>query len=544
MTKTGGSSPPSTLWHRFTTATWLHLSLLLVAALLLRLWGLGGTSFWRDEIFTMGLVTYQTPFDEMLRQIISNDSHPPLYYTLAWFWTHLVGLWDTAGYVPGAEWRVRLLSVLTGVASVFFTYRLTYKLFGARAALLTGVFAALAPLWLIRDREARMYPLLALLTVASFFVLLHALERKSWRYWLGYGVTALALLYTHYLAVFVLLGQGVYALSRWRELGRAFWVALLPLLLFVPWLMQVSGGSRAPGVDISLIRWSPGELLPMLVTDVVSPPNRPDDSTLTLSIELALFWLPVVIGLVAPLLYRRARHGHARELGQGHGAWVLFTQLVVPAAAWLLVSFTVTNLLDSRYLSFVLPYLYIALAVGVLALIKLYKPVGFVWLASVLVVMLTGLPWVYQTPTAQWREAAQVLHDDIAAEDALLTNNRLILNSFRYYLSGFEAYENVIGYDMWRPSEEDLDTLLQYRRVWFVATYTPGLRGALLPGEYAQLLDAWREAHVENSTRYTIRGSNVIFEWVIRDGVPSDGVGDGATGDGATSDGADPLRAR
>ncbi len=60
----------------------LWLSVLVALAAALRFATLGEQSFWFDEAVTVELVSMG--FGEMLDEIPSSESTPPLYYAIAW----------------------------------------------------------------------------------------------------------------------------------------------------------------------------------------------------------------------------------------------------------------------------------------------------------------------------------------------------------------------------------------------------------------------------------------------------------------------------
>ena len=69
--------------------------LIVAAGAVLRFVTLDSQSLWYDEAVTAQLL--QMDFGAMLRAIPDSESTPPLYYVLAWLWTHVFG------------WELRLL---------------------------------------------------------------------------------------------------------------------------------------------------------------------------------------------------------------------------------------------------------------------------------------------------------------------------------------------------------------------------------------------------------------------------------------------------
>src|SRR5258708_21834916 len=86
------------------------LGLILLAAILVRLYNLTAISLWHDEAFSALLIKY--PWKEMFYRI-GLDVHPPLYYVLLRFWADVFG---------HSLFSLRGFSLFFGVATVYATY--------------------------------------------------------------------------------------------------------------------------------------------------------------------------------------------------------------------------------------------------------------------------------------------------------------------------------------------------------------------------------------------------------------------------------------
>ncbi|MCB0054649.1 MAG: glycosyltransferase family 39 protein, partial [Caldilinea sp.] len=126
----------------------------------------------------------------------------------------------------------------------------------ARVALLAALFTALHPLVLYYGQEARMYAQLTALAVLAGYLLVRLAGSDNPPRWLwpAFVVTATAAVYTHYFALFLLLGlAAAYLFDVWRwqpaSLRRRKSVSLLTaglavLLLYTPWLAALFGQLR------------------------------------------------------------------------------------------------------------------------------------------------------------------------------------------------------------------------------------------------------------------------------------------------------------
>ncbi|MFO0891480.1 MAG: glycosyltransferase family 39 protein [Isosphaeraceae bacterium] len=210
------------------------LTLILVAAGVLRAWDLGSLSFWYDEVVTMSLAETPGPAD-LIDQLGKIDAtRAPLHPLLLQGWIRLFG---------PSEASARSLSVLCGVAAVYIVSRIGEATFDRSTGLWAAWLAAISPLLVYYSREARMYALLVLLTCLCW-ALLSAPSPLSGRGGKArlcvYTLGLTALLYTHPLgllmagALFLATALGPRRLFGTR--GRWVGVHVAAILLAAPWL--------------------------------------------------------------------------------------------------------------------------------------------------------------------------------------------------------------------------------------------------------------------------------------------------------------------
>ena len=187
------------------------LGLVVLAGAALRFATLDAQSLWYDEAVTAQLL--RMDLAGMLQAIPDSESTPPLYYVLAWFWTHVAGT---------GEVGLRSLSAAFGVATIGVVWALARRLGGDRAALLAAALVAFNPLLVWFSQEARAYALLALLGALSALLWLRALEqpRAAGRLLAWGAVVALAMA-THYYAIFLVGPQALWLLRARARAARA-----------------------------------------------------------------------------------------------------------------------------------------------------------------------------------------------------------------------------------------------------------------------------------------------------------------------------------
>lgn len=342
---------------------WIVAALVLLA-FALRAYRLGVPAFRGDESFTVLFVTQ--PLAEMWAGIRNIEPNPPLYYLLL---RGALRVWGES------DWAARFLSAWFGVLAVPLIYRLGKTLLaghsagrrpgggpstGEVVALLAALLLAVNPYQVWHSQDVRNYTVWPALSLASLCFLVKALRQpvggRPWP-WVGYVLTALLSVYTHYYDVFSLLFQNAFVLLFYWRQGAILrrWIASQAILalLFVPWLLL--GSSRpltyqaetvVPGllsmIGRTLSAYTLGETMPQTLAAVLLP----------------AIGLLAVLGLAAAL--RRERRVLA----------FLVLYLGVPLlCAWLLAQWR--PIFRERYQNVIAPGLYLVFA---LALATLARP--------------------------------------------------------------------------------------------------------------------------------------------------------------------------
>lgn len=220
----------SRLWR------WLAL-IILMGAWAAYVHRLGAQSFWNDEGNSARLS------ERSLRLILegtASDVHPPLYYLILRGWRELAG---------ASEFSLRAISAFSGLLLTALTLRLGRRL-GDTSALVAGLGVAVNPALVYYAQEARMYMLLALLSLAATALWQVWLTRRTWGWGAAYAICLAAGLYTHYFfPVVVALHAAWLLLNRRGRVAIWPWVGWVGLagLLYAPWLpvaLGPLGGNR------------------------------------------------------------------------------------------------------------------------------------------------------------------------------------------------------------------------------------------------------------------------------------------------------------
>ncbi len=245
------------VWNWKQTLAVTLLSLTIWLAFGLRLVNASAFSFWTDEGLTPLRASY--PVLEILsnriiiQEVVTKDTHPPFFYLLIHVSRQVWGETDFA---------FRYLSLLASVLLVPLMYQFGRRLHNGRLGWVAALVTAVNPLQIYYANEARMYTLLVLLAAAASYVLWRTLQLQGvgkleidgsfnrpspiatlsvYHYLFLYVLMAGLALYTHYVTIFLMAGQGLFWVwVLWRRgykrllLGTAI-VGILLALPLIPY---------------------------------------------------------------------------------------------------------------------------------------------------------------------------------------------------------------------------------------------------------------------------------------------------------------------
>jgi len=229
---------------------------------------------WRDEAFSVLLSL------KNLGQIVSitaSDFNPPLYYLFLHFWTKVFGI---------GEVSVRLPSLGFLILSAYGVFLVGRKLFSRDVAILSSLCVLFNPFLFYYGFEARMYTMLALFSIFSFYFLVS--ER-----WCLFIFAAILGLYTHSFMIFSLLG-GVLAyliFNRPKERGKLVLSLALVSGGFLPWVKIILSQVRSAAGSFWLTKPGVVDIIQTLGRLLITPTSRHYSLWVLLGLCLLLFIL-------------------------------------------------------------------------------------------------------------------------------------------------------------------------------------------------------------------------------------------------------------
>jgi mannosyltransferase len=388
---------------------WLILVLVLLG-FFLRVYRLDHVPLRGDESFTA--IFSASPLPELWDVVRNAEPNPPLYYFL---------LRAAMFFFGQTDFTTRYLSVLFGLLAIPLLYRLAKSTIpdertGEAVALLAAFLLAINPYQIWHSQDVRNYTVWPTLSLASLWLMIRALKEDRRALWVGYTLTALASLYSHYYDVFIILFENIYVfLVHWKDrhlLKRWILVQAILAVLYLPYPLLVSSRvatyqdatGAVPGllgiVQHSLSAFTFGETIPGTLTAYLFP--------------LVLLFL--VLGLAfAFRLDRRA---------------FIFLLLYTTVPILCLFTFTLWRpFFRVRYLNVMAPAFYLGFALGLVALARLrWARVVAVSAGLALLVIPAGLSLAnyYFDPqyakAADYRGLAAYLEAEAGPDDVIIEN--------------------------------------------------------------------------------------------------------------------------
>lgn len=403
---------------------------LTILALFLRSFRLTAESLWIDELFMVQMATEHS-LQELVFEVPLVEPHPPLYNAFMWLWVEFTA--------PTAFW-MRSTSVLFSVLTVPVLYYLALRLFDREVAALTTLLFAISPFQIWHAQDARMYALLVLATVTSWYLLLVLKERWTRHIVFAYLLTGAILGYTHVYGLLILLAQ-VFLVIWWvwrspestaLSIPRLIGSSLTLGILLSPWLLTLLRRIFVPDPEFE----DPADwLVPPQTTELVETARlhalgatrirAPYDQLPEAPALLTLVFL-VPLALVIGGWFMEAVREHEPALG------LVSLWIVIPVFLAVAISHLVQPMYELRYTIVAAPAFLMLLALGISMIRSMPRRV------LLIVLIVTTMAWplaaFYDQPQKdQWIKAADITATHADDETRLLIAPGWTTPAFNYY---------------------------------------------------------------------------------------------------------------
>jgi len=357
--------------------------------------------------------------------IIAQDVHVPLYHFILHFWQLFLGSTVFTG---------RMLSLFFFVLSIPALYMLGKRAFSPGIGLFAAALLSISPFMNWYGNEIRMYSLFVLLTILNQYFFIGIYKVRDSDSWLGYFLTALFGIFTHYFFFFILIVQAVFFLIYRnlfprKSLQRFIIIALILAAAFSPWIIYVR-------VLNTVSNQAPILAIPSTVNifNAFSQFLFGFQNDHLNTILVSLWPLTVLLGFLA---LRENKTVSAETI-------YMLMLILIPVAAAFIVSITLRPVFVSRYLILTIPALYLFIgwifSTYPLPLQKALRAILiFAMLAS-----LTVEAFNPQTPIKEnYREATTYLEQQAAPQDVIILSAPFTVYPVDYYYKGSTRIETL-----------------------------------------------------------------------------------------------------
>lgn len=351
-------------------------------------------------------------------KVVAQDVHVPLYHIILHFWQF---------YFGQGIMTARLLSLLFFLATIPVVYLLARRVLSVNWALVTVVLFSFSPFMNWYANEARMYTLLAFVATLSQYFFLKIIQDKGKKGWLGYTITTLIGVYTHYFFIFNLLAQGIYFLLNRRDFARGTFKKLVFLAIgaigvLVPWIYYFVSLGAASNTSPSLSDPSTVDFF-----NAFSNISFGFQTDAINTVLLSMWPLLVIVSLLA------VKQGQKVSLAMGY----LLAAGLLPIVLAYGLSYFVTPFFVSRYMvSCVAPLI----IVGVWFVSNYGKRWSRAVIASLVVVLavMSYLQYTKDTTPVKedYRSAAEQISLQASSQDAVVLAAPFTVYPFDYYYDG------------------------------------------------------------------------------------------------------------
>lgn len=434
--------------------------------------------------------------------LVAQDVHVPGYHILLHYWQVLFG---------NDIHTARLMSLVFFVATIPAVYLLASYAFNSRSmGLYTALLVAISPFMDWYGSEARMYSMLAFLTVVHQYFFLKLYREGKSVHWVWYTITAVLGIYTHYFFGFVLLTEVIMYFFLRKEFAapKAFIKFLIAggvvVLSIIPWLWYVVRQGFASNTQPALTEPTSVDLFNTYAQFIF---GFQTDALNTMIVSL---W---------PLIVLLAFFALQKNRSVPKEAMYFAAAAIIPVIGAFIVSVTVKPFFQSRYLIVALP----ALLIFITWVASAYPRRVSIVLKTLLVVIIAGLFTVQavspNTPVKEdYRDAVAHLSKNATSRDVIILSAPFTIYPTEYYYRGDAKLTTQPVWDRFSQGavptfdEKKLPSDIKrstdsYQNAWVMLSYDQG---------YNEKIRKYMDGHYERTSSHEFSKNLWVYSYKIR----------------------------
>lgn len=218
------------------------LSFLTILGLFIRLLDIDKPKgLWNDEMISY-VISVSDSLSGVIKTVLKEDFHMPLYYLYLNVWTRLFGSDDVI---------LRLSSVLWGVLSIPASFYLGKACKSKSLGYLLAAVVTISPIMIFYSQELRFYPLLIFFSIISLTFFLKLIDAPLKKYFLWFFLSNLVILYLYTMGIIFVFAEIAILLYHFYKYKRenfklltiyiaAFSLTATPYLIMLGWTLHAS----------------------------------------------------------------------------------------------------------------------------------------------------------------------------------------------------------------------------------------------------------------------------------------------------------------
>lgn len=429
---------------------------ILVLASIIRFYHLDYQSVWIDEIHTLNEANPALSLSELYSAVLASDPHPPLYFILI----HYVFL--IFGYTT---FVLRAFSAIVGVASVFGIYCLGKEIFNKKTGMYAAILLTVNYFHLTYSQEGRMYALLFLATVFSFYFLVKMIKNLTVKSAVIYTLFSVLMIYCHFFALFTLVSQYLilfffvlrpYKATGKKMLGYCMATGFATLLLYFPTYSIFKKGAERTSIWIDMPTM---DVYTQIFKDFFGQS------------EIVLFFvILLILTFFLHLFKEKASEKFYVDPDKDKLTFaflILFSWIGITLLLPLIRSYTALPMLINRYFINIVPAILIVVSIGLYQVKN--EIVRYVILGIIVVFSLTDIILVknyyYAITKTQFREASHFVIDHNDRKEPVVTNLEWY---FPYFLNNHNVKTNITGPSLATYVDEMITDSTKKHPFWYI----------------------------------------------------------------------------
>ena len=470
------------------------LLVILFTASALRFYHIDFQSLWVDEIYSLNESNPSFTIPELYKSIVTSDPHPPLYFVLAYIFFSIFGY---------TAFVLKMLSAILSIAGVYALYLLGRELFSKKVGLLAAALISVNYFSIYYAQEGRMYSLLFLTTVLSFYYLIRFLKSPTIRTAILFGLFSTLMIYSHLFALFTLFSQYLILLyfvikpfeTKRKQIFRyGLVIGFMNLILYIPVISIILNNLS---LDSFWIKMPALDVFTQFFKDFFGQ----CESVIFFALLLICMFFRKLLSTEDSKSFQINPHTDKMVFA----FLVLFIWIFITLLLPLIRTYTSLPILVNRYFINILPAIIVMMAVG-LAEIK-NKIIRHGLLAMIVVMSLTDIIVVkkYYTTVnkSQFREVSEFIVSNNAEKSPVVTS---LGPYFPFYLNNGKVKTKIIDQPLQAYVNEMMQDSTKRQSFWYTDAHNNPLNLDEKAKEYLsqnftvaeniELYDAWANYYV------------------------------------------------